>query len=372
MAKVAFDVAVAFSPQDVEGNFPDGMTPGSNLDDVTTDLQGDRNPGGTDDDDGLILGDPESGIGESGLSLTLGRRLREKAVVGSSFTRPLSDFLALDAPTFSFAFPFCNHRANVQATPAAADFVPHLGLDAILRAAGMVGAATGTPGHEYTYGSDGYVNLMGSLVYYFGNRLELMDCRVATLAIDFTAGSIPIGTADVAVGSIKDPVLGDLPLSVQALPSTLDYAEQATVSAPVVESVAFGWGNTRGFQSATLTINNTIEDIGDSNQVNGIVKEITSRETLFEGTLFADDTSTAEVYELEQLFNDADGDFDSLTFTVGTAASGSGAAKAFKVTIPKPELVDVAPQKLGSKAGNTITLRASHDTADSELQIEFL
>ncbi|MGH7338734.1 MAG: hypothetical protein ACREI7_14225, partial [Myxococcota bacterium] len=80
MAKKAFDVAVGFATQPAEGTYNPA------LDAIAATFAG--NPAGT--DDGLLLGDPESGIGGSGLSFGLGRVGRDKATLAGSFTRPLS------------------------------------------------------------------------------------------------------------------------------------------------------------------------------------------------------------------------------------------------------------------------------------------
>jgi len=363
MGKYAFDHAVAFATQADEDTYNAG------LDAITTDLQGERIPGGADDDDGLILGDPGSGVGESGLSLALGRRSRDKAFLAGGFTRPLSDFLALEGRTFSFAFPFCNHRADVTGTPADADFVPHVGLDALLEGVGMQGAASGTPGHEYKFDTVNAVPI-SALIYVSGSRLELKSCRVESLAISYVPGSIAIATATIAIGSVQDPSAS--PVSVAALPTTLDYATQASVSAPTIESVGFGWQATRGFSELTITITPTIEDIPDSNQPDGIIKEVSGRVTTIEGTLFGDDASSNEVYSLEALLADAVGDLDALSFTVGSAAGASEPALAHSWTFPQPEIDESTFAKLGSKAADTVTLIARHGTVNEEAALEFL
>lgn len=357
MSKFDFDVAVAFATQTQEGSY------NSTLDTISATLDGD--PDNT--DDGLVLGDPESGIGESGLDFTAGRRSRDKAVLAGSFTRPLADFLAAEVRTFSFAFPFCGNRGDTTATPVDGDFVPLVGVDALLEGAGLVGAAWGAGvGHSYKFGSP---DPFSALIYYFGNRLELLDCRLNSLAINFTPGSITIATADIAVGSIKDPAAKGF--SVAALP-TLDYGPQATVSAPTIESVAHAWQATRGFQSLVLTITPDIQDIPDSNATDGILKEPSGRETTIEATLFADDASSNEVYELDQVLATVAGDLDALTFTVGTPeTTGSLPAVAVKILVPTPELDETAPQKLGSKAGNTVSLLARNAVANEELEFQF-
>ncbi len=362
MAKFGFDVAAAFAPQTGEGQ----ANYDSVLDDITTSLLG--QPGDPNDgnqDDGLILGDSGSGIGDSGLDFTVGRRRRVKAPVGSSDTRPIADFLAAEIPSFSFSFPFCGSRKTTTGGPDDADFVPLRGFEAILNGAGMVVSdwVSGV-GQSIIFGTP---DPFSALIYASGLRLELSDCRCSSLSIDFTPGSIAIATAQIVVGSIKDP--SAVGFAVAALPSTLDYDVQATVSAPVVESVANTWKNSRGFTSLVLTITPNIIELPDSNATDGIIKEVDGRETTIALTLFADDTSSDEVYEVDQLFSTSDSQFDAVSFTVGTAAAQGEPALALTVSALKPEAIDVTPAKLGSKAGNTVNMVLGSGTANQELHL---
>jgi hypothetical protein len=359
MAKVTWDVAAAFAVQVAEGDYED------NLDTISATLQGD--PDNT--DDGLVLGDAESGEGGSGLSLTLGRTNRPKAVVGASFTRDISDFLRLDVPTFSFSWPFCGNRADTHATTVAdADFQPSVGVDGILEAAGLAGT-TWDGGIGYTY-EPGGTNLMSALIYYYGNRLELLDCRVSSMSVNYTPGSIAIATAEIAVGSVKDPA--DNTATTQALPD-LTYGPQSSVSAPVIESINNVWSQDRGFSSLTLTVNNTIEEIPDSNAVAGRVFEISAQEFLIDATLFVDDDGDDEVFALNQALATANGDLSEFSFTVGTAqTSTSSPATAHKISLLDPELITTGPTKLGTKAGNVISLVGRSATANSEFDLTFI
>lgn len=360
MGKFNFDVAAAFAPQSGEGE----ANYDSVLDAVTTSLEG--IPGVGNVDDGLVLGDSGSGIGESGLEFTVGRRRRVKAPVGTSDTRPMADFLAAEIPSFSFAFPFCGNRATVNVTtPVDDDFKPLRGVEAILNGAGLVAAAWGSGvGYSIKFGT---VNPFSALLYASGLRLELSDCRCSSLAIEFTPGSIAIATAQIVVGSIKDPAAAGF--AVATLPSTLDYDVQASVSAPVVESVGNAWKGTRGFSSLVLTITPGIVDLPDSNATDGIIKEVDGRETTIAATLFGDDAGSDEVYEVDQLFTLADSGLDQLSFEVGSAAGANTAALAVQVLAPKPEVIDVVPAKLGSKAGSVVNMVLGHGTANSELEI---
>lgn len=346
MAKFDFSVAVAFATQTAEGTY------NSTLDGITTTLLA---------ADGLLLGDPESGVRQSGLALTLGRRKRDKAFIGSTFTRSLSDFLAAEVRTFTFAFPFCGNRGTASSPPVDGDAVPLTGIDALLEGAGMTGSAWGSGvGHSYVYGSP---NPISALVYYFGNRLELLDCR-CSLAIEFTPTSIPIATATIEVGSVKNH-------AVAAIPSTLTYGDQQTVSAPVIQAVGNAWQDTRGFSTLTLNIAPSFEDIPDSNAATGLVKEQTDRETRIEATLFADD-SVDEGYEYSQLIEASQGNLDPLAFTVGDAMTNGSVVEAVTVSVPEPEADEASIAALGTKAANDLTLFGRGTAGNDELELIFV
>lgn len=359
MAKIPLSSSVGFAfaaqTQTAEGTY------NAALDAITTSLSGD--PDGT--DEGLVLGDAQ-GINESGLtSITIGRRGRNKAVLAGSFTRPLSDYLLTEITALQFAFPFCGNRASQGAGPVDADLVPLVGVDAILEGAGLVGAAWGGGvGHIYQFGSP---NPFSVLLYLPNVRLELLDCRCSSLAIEFVPGEIPVATADISVGSVKDPAAKGFSASV--LPTTLDYGPQATVTAPTIEQVGNAWQETKGFSTLTLTITPSIAEISDSNAVDGLVKEVDGREVDIAATLFADDTDG--VHEVDQAWATAVGDLDALSFQVGSDADTTNPNKAVQVVVDQPELQDVTPAPLGSQVGHTVNLKARHSTANNELDIIF-
>lgn len=345
MAKFSHEVAFGLMPQSAEGTF------NATLDAIA---------GTWSYTQGLLLGDPSAGARESGLSLGLGRGRRDKALIGSSFTRSLSDFLRADVPTLELTVPYCGNRNAASSPPVDADATPIAGLDALLQGAGLVGGAWGSGvGWRYVFGSTLPVSC---LVYYNGNRLELLDCRVA-FSIAFEPASIPILTAQVAVGSIKDHALAALP--------TLTYGPQATISAPSIVAVGNGWGDTRGFSELTLEVAQTFEDFPDSNALTGIVKEQSDRETRIAATLFADDT-TDKGYEYAQLVETNQANLDPLSFTVGPAMVATVPATAVRVTVPDPELVAVDLEPLGTKAGYTVELLGRGTVGNDELELYFL
>ncbi len=345
MAKFNFGAAVAFAPQTAEGTY------NAALDAIGATLL---------DSDGLLLGDPESGVSESGLTLTLGRGKRDKAFIGTSFSRTISDFLKADVRTFTFSFPFCGNRADASGPPVDGDAIPLTGIDAILEGVGLVGTAWGSGvGHSYVFGSP---PPFSALVYVNGSRFEFLDCR-AQLSVLFEPTGIPIATATVEVGSIKDQI-------VSALPITVTYGEQATVSAPIIEAAAFTWQDARGFNTCTLDITPAIDTLGDSNAATGQVKEQSDRETSLTMNLFGDDTVDTG-YEYSQLIEPTQGNLDVASFLIGDVMSGTDAVKAFGIDFPDPELDEMTSAALGTKASNEIKLIARGSVANNELNLIF-
>lgn len=354
MAKRDFEVAVAFAPQSAEGVFD------ATLDAAAATLSG--VPGGT--DDGLLLGDPGSGILESGLDIALGRESLDKALLSGSFTRPLSDYLRTSIRTFSYSFPFCGNRGNASTPAVDADFRPLRGMEALLNGAGLVGAAYGSGvGWSFQFGSP---QKFSSLVYVNGLRLELLDCTCSGFRISYTPGGIPIATADIAVGSIKDPT--DDSFAVAALP-TLDYGPQATESAPVIESVGNFWEAFKGFSAFELAITQDTSEVPDSNSPNGVVVDASGRTVTATGTLYEDDANG--VHEARQVFADSAGDLDALLFNVGAAAGDGEVMRRHGIIIPAPEVDEITPNAIGDKAANEISFVARSATANEELTILF-
>ena len=274
----------------------------SQLDAIAATLDGHGGAGNP--DDGLVIGSPV-GVRESGLTLTMGRRSADKSIIGSSLTRPLSDLEAAEVRSLTFAFPFCGNRDDVAVTPVDSDFTPLVGVDAILASVGMLGAADGGGvGWLYKF-TNPLPQPMSVLIYYFGNRLELLSCRTSSLVITCAPGTLPTAVATIEVGSVKDPTT--LNPAVAALP-TLTAPDQLNVRAPITESVAHTWNVARGYSSNVLTIAQNIVDIPDSNAVGGFVKEVDGRTTSLQSTVFVDDADTGETFELGQLFADDSGD----------------------------------------------------------------
>ncbi len=331
MGKINFGACISFFEQAVNGTYSPsiGTTVGS----------------------GLLLGTNGTGIGDSGISLTMGAVREETAVLGTSLDRGLATFLRADFPTLTFQMPFCGNRQLATATPVAGDAElsvanEMIGLEALLAGAGLFGTTDATPGWDYDFAPTSVFKI-SCLIHYWGNRLKLKDCQTS-LSINYPAGGVPQLTATVYVGSIEDHTTD------VAFP-TLDYEEQASVAAAKCIGVNFDYrddARVGGFSDLTIDVAPEVSEWGDTNDATtGFVKETLNRETKVSGQLWCDDT-TDDGHEYEQLVATAIGTLDQMDWQVGDAmVDDSTPALAHYVEIPKVELGPYTPVKMGSKAG---------------------
>ena len=357
MAKVTSEYAVAFAAG-AEGVYD------SDLDAITTTLDGDVNG----DDDGLLLGDRDQGVGNTGLSISLGRKGIPKAPIGSSHSTTVDDFIALVINTLGYGFVFAGSRRTTTGTPQDSDFVPSVGFGALLEAAGFAGSALGGPvGHKYVPGG---IKTASGLIYWSGNRFELQDILCSQFAITYTPGGLAIASTALEVGFVKDPVAAGG--TTAAIP-TLDYGAQLTVAAPPFTGIVATWKNTLRINELTITIDNTIETFGDAAVViGGEVKERGDQKILVEGKVFLDDNADDERFPVNQLLAQDIGDVHEFTFQHGTAeTTGSLPAVAHNWSIPDLMLTEVTPEPIGKKAGFSFKGEAKTVTANGEATLIF-
>lgn len=362
MAEIDFLLGAAFLNQTTRGTATTmatigaGSGAGSAIDNAT---------------DGAVLGDAESGVGESGISLNLGKDISEKAVQSGSFSRDFANYIARTVDTFSFVMPLKGNGETTTATPVAADFTPDVGIIALLRAAGLVGGASGA-----TWAFTPTATDLVTAALYFGNessnggRIILKDIEAAGASLNFTPGQV--ATAQFDLTGVYDSA--DESGSWPANP--FDYGNQSSLSAPAVQGVAFTWGpdtpaaRSIGFSDLTISIDNQSEEVPSSNSASGVVPRQTGREIRVSGTI--DATDGEFLYELDQLGESDIANAEALSFTVGTAATGSDTANAFQISIPDPELVSLQPAKLGASQAWTIELIARSATANGEFSLIYL
>ncbi len=316
--------------------------------------------------DGIILGDKNSGDGESGITLpNLSAIVREVAQVTSSFTQSADAYLREAAEGLAITFPLQGNGADAGA-PDADAAQPDAGIEAILGAAGL-GGETGGASPDYKFipsSSTEYVTIkvwVGDLSFVF------QDCLVDTLAIALTPGAAALITANIKVGSIPAaPVNG-----IGAL--TLTYGTQASLASPVVEGMAFDvFGQTRGFEDLTITIANGIEEFGDSNvATTGIRQSQKDRVITVDGRIY----SLLAQSDAEHLaLVDTNAPTADLTMQLGNPDVGGAetALNAAKVSVNNLQPKDIKYDRTGTALVVELSgAKATSTSAGTEFELEY-
>ena len=340
MSEIAFQIAAAFGVQAVAG------TADATIAGLTGSLS---------ETDGFVLGDPDSGVGESGIEFAIARELKEKAAVSGSFTKQPSTFLSEQVETFSISFPLMGRGTS---TPVAdADYKPAKGIDALLQACGLAGANWGSGvGYVYTPAS---AQIITAKLFLSGSFWVIRDC-IGSLELTQTPGEVGIATVTLS-GVVSS-------FGAVAFP-TVNYGNQASISAPSVKGVGHNWGISaaaRGFTDATLTIDNEIEELPDSNSSTGKRSRQTGREIGLAATIFTDSGDID--YERTELVRTT-APADQQQWQVGTA--GGTTANAYRVTLTNPELRSFKPDRVGTSFVAECELVAVETVANTEFEILF-
>ena len=359
MGEITFLAGAAFLNQTTLGTFntsvPDiGAGSDSNSIDNTT--------------DGAVIGLDGVGIGDSGISLSLGKELIEKAVVAGSYTRGFADYISRTVESFSIEIPLKGNGKTTTATPVAADFTPDLGIAALFRAAGLDGNEVGA---TWAYTPLGAEIISGAV--YLGNqagngiKIEGRDIIAKSLELKFTPGEI--GSALFNLGGI----VNDINESGSWPATPFNYGNQASLSAPIIQGVGFTWGpdtpaaRALGFSDLTISVSLKTEEIKAANLTPGTLTRQTGRTITVSGTFDAE--SSEALYETDQLAADAIANAEQLTFLVGTAATGSDTANAYQIDIDDPEVVSLEPGKTSNSADWTFSAIARSASANGELSL---
>lgn len=341
MAEKAFQIAVAFGVQAVAG---------------TADATIAALAGALSETDGFVLGDPGSGVGESGIEWAIARELQEKADVSGSFTKQPSTFLSEQLETFTIAFPLAGR--GTAAPVADADYKPVKGIDALLQACGLAGANLGT-GVGYVY-TPAAAQIVTAKLFLGGNYWVVRDC-IGSLELSQPPGEV--GIAKVTLSGVISS------FGAVAFP-TINYGNQASLSAPSVKGVGHNWGIAaalRGFTDATLSIDNEIEELPDSNSSTGKRSRQTGREIALSATILTDSGDID--YERAELVRTS-APTDQQQWQVGTPGGG-GPANAYRVTLTNPELRKLAPDRSGSSEVMAVELVAVETVLNTEFELLF-
>lgn len=324
--------------------------------------------------DGAVLGDADSGVGGTGITFGLAKSITEKAPQTGSFTRSFANFIAREVSSFQMAIPLKGNGGTASTPPVFGDFTPDLGITALLRAAGLLGADSGADTWRVKPTATNIVTAAVYLGKTSGNngaRAIIKDVEAAGVTFDFTPGAIATATFDLR------GVLDSVDESGSWGASPFAYGNQSSLSAPPVRGVGFLWGpstpDTRaiGFSQLSISVNNQTEDVPSSNSSSGVLTRQTDR--IIEATGIIDAASAEILFELNQLAETSIANAETLLFTLGTPAGSGDVANALRFAFPSPELVALDQvDPLGNSQAWQVTLRARSSTAEGEFYFDFL
>jgi hypothetical protein len=245
------------------------------------------------------------------------------------------------------------------------------GYEALYEMMGLIGA-TGGSGCEQDYTprhsvSTGGTTIYGSVKLWHGDlSIFLEDCIVESAAFVPEPGGNVLCTANIRIGAIPTAYI----LDGIAFP-TITYGAMYDNAAPVVEDVAFtSFGKTKGFENLTVTIQNDVEEFGDSNvATTGKRLAQVRRRFLVDGTLYVNtDDSDAHVQNLIS----SSAPTDDLSFQVGTVATVGLTIEAFKIEVNNLQSKAIKYNRIGQALVCEISgAKATGTSAGSEFQLTF-
>jgi hypothetical protein len=317
---------------------------------------------------GCVLGDKGSGDAESGITLpTIAPKYRDKKDVDDSYTQSADSFIKALVEGFSITFPLQGNGADA-GDPTAGNAIPDLGIWAIWRSLGMLGA-NGAAAPDYKFTPE-YATTYSTIKLWYGDfSIVFSDCLVDSASLVWTPGDTGLGlmTANIKVGTF-DPA--DFTDGV-AFP-TVTYGFQSSLSAPAVEGVAFTWGQVRGFENLTVNINNTVEEFGDSNvATTGVRQSQTKRLITVDGTLYINATDSDFAF---QNAVSASAPTTDLSFQVGDPDVGGAetSLNAYKVEVNNLQAKSIKHNRIGTALAVELSgAKATSTTAGTEFMFEY-
>lgn len=318
--------------------------------------------GALNETDGIVLGVAEAGTGETGITLpNFVREQTELAKVPGSFTRTASSFKSVKVDSFDITWLLKGN--GVTSSPSAGQAKPLAGIDALIESAGLDGANGTNPLYTYTPSTG---TTYATIKVWTGEGSDAMSfvfksCLVESMSFAFAGNDNVKVTSQIRVGSVQTVA------SSVTLP-TFDYGTQSSLIAPVVQGVGFEWGETRGFQTLSMTVTNTIEEIEDSNQSTGLRLGQTDRSIELNGVIYVDDGDTDFEYAT---LSSVSSPVDDATFQVGTIAGGTDTINAFLIAFNNGVIDNFSHDKLGELLAANVNAHATATGASGEFAITF-
>lgn len=296
--------------------------------------------GALDETDGIVLGDPQSGDFESGITApSFVREQREQSDVEGGMRSRAGTFLRVDAQGLEITWAVKGN--GVTSTGAAGEAKPDPGIDALHEMGGLVGANGAGEIYEYTTRvnvSTGGVVRYGTVKLWVGDlSWVLKSCTLSGLKFVMQPSGIILATAAIEVGNVETFADG------VAFP-TFDYGNQETLKPNTVENVTTSWGNVRGWESLEFEIANELVRSQDSARTGGLRTVGAGREVNVTARLYVD--SADSDFEYQQLIATVNPTND-FGFQLGTAAGGSGTINALLVDIRDVEVQSMKPTPEG-------------------------
>ncbi len=334
--------------------------------------------GTIDETDGFILGDKNSGDADSGISSpSLDGVFREVAMVAASRTERADSFQKLAVSGFSVTFPMQGNGATSTPTVGEADMATLFpGYEAIYEMIGFIGADGGsgcehdyTPRHDGSTGGAGADGILvhGSIKCWQGDlSIFFQDVVVSSASVVPEPGGNALITVNFEVGSVPTAYI----LDGVTFP-TLTFGAMEDNAAPVVEGVGFSaFGQVRGFENLTITIENTITPFKDSNVATSGERQVhVRRQFLVSGTLYIN-TSDSMAAATQLISSSAPS--DDLFFQVGTIATAALTIEAFRWDLFNLQPKSIKYNRIGDALVVELTnAKATGTSAGSEAQLTF-
>jgi len=239
-------------------------------------------------------------------------------------------------------------------------------IHALWTGAGLLGATGADPTWVYTPATSAtYLTIK----LWAGDHSWIFQDCLANVTIDLTPGGIGVATFSFEVGSLKTQADGE------TFP-TVTYGTQTSLSAPIVQgsgthvwdSGADADGAAKGLNSYSLSINNNLEKVPDSNQATGERVVLASRDITLASTVWVEAADTD--FEYEELIKTT---ISTVTGTVqvGTVAVADAVINAYKIEMETPEVTSLKYNKIGDKLVAETTQTAVAASAGAEFTLTF-
>lgn len=341
-----------------EQNFAVGLAAGIQVDASTVNATIDGLSGALDSSDGIVLGVSDAGTGETGITLpTFVREAIEKADVPGSFTRVFNSFVRVGVESFDITFLMQGN--GVASTPSAGEAKPLPGIDALLQIAGLVGTNGTAP--IYTYTPSPTTKYATIKLWVEDMSFTLLGCTASDTKFEFLGGTSTKVIQTINVSSIHAQSDG------VALP-TFDYTTQSSLSAPVLKGAGFDWGPIRGFRNLDITIANSLEEVEDSNQPEGLRVIQSDRSIDMSGQIYVDDADTD--FEFQNLQGTVAPTNDA-TFQLGDIAAPTDTINGVAVAMNNIQADNTKSERIGDLLAWETTAHATGTVGGSEFSLSF-